>query len=125
MTGRNAAPDSTPVTETLPSAGQLILRLAGILIFALSTLLLYWSIRIAWSDWLSRDRTRESILKAIDLLPENSLYYRFWAEIEPKDGVIALRQAAAINPLNPDIRIELGIHYEQSANLPEAESSLL
>ena len=88
-------------------------------------MLLYWSVRIAWADWLSKERTRPSILAAIQLFPDNSLFYRFWAEIEPKDSLIALRQAAAVNPLNPDIRIELGMSAENAGNPGEAEASLI
>ena len=91
----------------------------------LSTVLLYWSLLIAWSSWLSVGQTRQSILAAIKLLPDNSLYYRFWAELEPRDRLEAYRQAAAVNPMSPEIRIELGLSAEKAGNLKEAEASLV
>jgi tetratricopeptide (TPR) repeat protein len=100
-------------------------RLAGICAFLISAALIWFSIRIAWADWLSKNRTRASILAALRIFPENSLYYRFWAEIEPRDAVFALQQASRVNPRNPAIRIELGMAAEKAGNLALAESSLI
>ena len=91
----------------------------------MALLLLYYSFLIARADWLSEERTRQSILAAIRLFPDNSLFYRDWAEIEPADSLMALRQAAVVNPLNPNIRIELGMSAEKAGNLGEAEASLI
>ena len=85
--------------------------------------LLYWSVRIAWADWLSKERNRPSILAAIQLFPDNSLFYWFWAEIEPRDALVAFRQAVAVNPMNPLLRIELGVSAENEGKLGEAETS--
>lgn len=125
MTGRNQASDSTRAAERLPAPRVLVLRVAGILGFGLATMLLYYSILDARADWLSKERTRQSILAAIHLVPNNSLFFRFWAEIDPADSLIALRQAAVVNPLNADIRMELGLSAEKAGNLGEAEAILI
>jgi hypothetical protein len=125
MTSRKEASDSTPGALNPPFAACLVARLAGIFAFGLCVLLLYDSFRIARADWLSKQRTRESIIAAIHLFPDNSSFYRDWAEIEPRDRLIALRQAAIVNPLNPIIRMELGLTAEKAGNLNEAEANLI
>ena len=98
-------------------------RLAGLIWFGLAVVLLCRSLSFARADWLSRERTRPSILAAIQLFPDNSFFYRMWAEIEPRDALVASRQAAALNPMNPSVRIEVGVNAEKAGLLSEAEAS--
>jgi tetratricopeptide (TPR) repeat protein len=97
-------------------------RLAAAIFLSLSISAIYFALRTAQADWLSRDRTPQSINRAIHLLPDNSLYYRLKAEIQPPEAVTALRQAVNLNPQNPGIHVELGNALEQKGHLKEAEA---
>jgi hypothetical protein len=100
-------------------------RLMGLIGFALALTLVYWSLRFARADWLSKDRTRDSIKAALLLAPDNWEYDSDWAEIAPADALMALRRAVQLNQLNPFLRLELAASAEKEGYYAEAETSLI
>jgi tetratricopeptide (TPR) repeat protein len=100
-------------------------RAGGLLALAALLTALYWTIRVAWSDWAFREWNPQSIRRAIRLAPGSPNYYRGWAEIEPAVAVAALEKAATLNPVNSDIRIELSTAAEAKQDYRNAEASLL
>ena len=99
-------------------------RWGGLAALVLGALALDFTVRVAWSDWVSRDGTREQILKAIRMEPENWTFYREWGEFVPAEGVTALSGAVLRNPLNPELRLELADLAEAAGRMDEAEGSL-
>ena len=86
---------------------------------------LYWTARVALSDWVFLEWNAQAIRRAVRLAPGNAEYYAGWAEIEPDRAVAALETAVALNPASSVLRIELGRAAEEKGDYPKAEASLL
>ena len=100
-------------------------RLGGLAITTVALVGAYWSMRLAWSDWVYRDDTPQAIRRAIRLAPGNPDYYRELAALDAAGSVAALEEAARVDPLNSGIRIELGLAAESAHDFHKAEASLL
>jgi tetratricopeptide (TPR) repeat protein len=86
---------------------------------------LYWTARVALSDWVFLEWNAQAIRRAVRLAPGNAEYYSGWAEIEPGRAVTALETAVALNPASSLLRVELGQAAEAKGDYPKAEASLL
>ena len=100
----------------------LVAGVAGAAVFAAAA---YWTVRIAYSDWVYRDYNAKSIREAIQLTPVNPEYYREWSEIEPGRAVEALEKAAALDPLNAAMWIAWSAALEERKDYGRAEACLL
>lgn len=103
---------------------MLYTRLGGLLGLLVASVPLYWSVRIAAADWVSKDGTRDSIRAALRMTPVNWECYREWAELVPADAVEAMRQSVLLNPVNPMLWLELAEVAEKAGRDSEAEASL-
>jgi tetratricopeptide (TPR) repeat protein len=90
-----------------------------------ASLALWFTLRVSWSDWVARDATRDGIRAAIGMMPENWKFYRDWGEFVPAEGVEALSGAVLLNPMNPQLRLELAEVAEKAGKDGLAERSLL
>jgi tetratricopeptide (TPR) repeat protein len=86
---------------------------------------LYWTARVALSDWVFLEWNARAIRRAVRLAPGNAEYYAGWAEIEPDREVAVLETAVALNPASSVLRIELGQAAEEKGDYPKAEARLL
>ena len=100
-------------------------RAAGLTAAAVALTALYWTARIAASDWVFLEWNAQAIRRAVRLAPGNAEYYSGWAEIEPDRAVTALETAVALNPASSLLRIELGQAAEEKGDYAKAEASLL
>jgi tetratricopeptide (TPR) repeat protein len=100
-------------------------RAAGLTAAAVALTALYWTARVALSDWVYLEWNAQAIRRAVRLAPGNAEYYSGWAEIEPDRAVTALEMAVALNPANSLLRIELGQAAEEKGDYRKAEASLL
>lgn len=115
--------------EPLASASRWWLRwarrVAGLTAAAVALTALYWTARVALSDWVFLEWNAQAIRRAVRLAPGNAEYYSGWAEIEPGRAVTALETAVALNPASSLLRVELGQAAEAKGDYPKAEASLL
>jgi hypothetical protein len=100
-------------------------RLIGALALALLAPALYWTLRIEQADWHFVKGDAASIRRAIQLAPGTAEYYSGLAEAEPDHAVEVLREAAALNPQNGSLRVELGVAEERAGDFATAEARLL
>ena len=100
-------------------------RAAGLAAAAVALTALYWTARVAVSDWLFLEWNARAIRRAVRLAPVNAEYYSGWAEIEPERAVTVLEMAVALNPASSELRIELGRAAEGKGDYAKAEASLL
>ena len=100
-------------------------RAAGLAAAATALTALYWTARVALSDWVFLEWNAQAIRRAVRLAPGNAEYYSGWAEIEPDRAVTALEMAVALNPASSVLRIELGRAAEEKGDYRKAEASLL
>jgi hypothetical protein len=85
----------------------------------------YWTIRVAYSDWVFRDYNAKSMRRAIQLTPGNPQLYRDWPDIEPGKTVEALEKAVDLDPLNSAMWVALSQALEERKDLGRAEACLL
>jgi hypothetical protein len=102
-----------------------ISRPAGLAVLALLGAALYWTIRLQHADWLFVRGDTVSLREAVRLAPENAEYAGVLAQSEPARAVAILRTAAARNPRNSSVRIQLGLAEEQLGDFGPAEAHLL
>jgi tetratricopeptide (TPR) repeat protein len=102
-----------------------IWRVAGLAALAVAATALYWTVRFERADWLYLKGTSPSIQQAIRLAPGNPEYYHGWALAEPDRAVEILEEGVALNPVNPSLRIELGVAAEAKGDYGMSEARLL
>jgi tetratricopeptide (TPR) repeat protein len=88
----------------------------------------YWAARLAWADRLSTSPRLEDRRRAVLLAPLDATFYSRLAEKLEDDGgdpLPSLKAAAALDPDNPQWRMNLGQRAELAGDLALAEESLL
>jgi hypothetical protein len=91
----------------------------------------YWSVRLAWADYLFRCDTETALARAVAFTPGNAEYHarlaalrqgagRGEAAIEPE-----LRAAVQENPRMSSAWIELGLRAETAGEMTQAERDLV
>src|SRR5579863_2456240 len=89
----------------------------------------YWSVRLAWADYLFRLDTESSVGQAVALAPESGEYHARWATLLEGAG----REDAATSELHEAVRadprlagawIELGLRAENAGDAGRAETYL-
>jgi len=101
------------------------LRLLGAFGCALFSFACYWSIRLGYADLVATDRSRVTLEQAIRLAPGNPEYYVRLAQADPPSAVSAMEKAAALNPLNSALWMELSRVAEEQQDFRRAENALL
>jgi tetratricopeptide (TPR) repeat protein len=97
--------------------------MAGVLLWTL-----YWSVRLARADALSRTGSSRDAARAVELAPFNAEYWLRWADLADASGeraAGAFEQAEALNPELASVWIRAGLDAETSGNYPRAEYCLL
>jgi tetratricopeptide (TPR) repeat protein len=102
-------------------------------IFAVAALLVLaiagaYSIRLALADAAFRERTPQSVARALEILPDRAAYLLFRAQQMDYDGensTALLEHAARLNPLSSAPRIRLGLAAETRGDFSGAEEWLL
>ncbi|HLW76092.1 MAG TPA: hypothetical protein VKS01_03885 [Bryobacteraceae bacterium] len=87
----------------------------------------YFSIRLAAADAEFRQRTPESVERAVEMEPGDTEYLLFRAlelDYDGQDSSAALKRAAELNPLNSAPRIRLGLNAEIRGDYATAEKWL-
>lgn len=100
-------------------------RMVALAALALIGAALYLADRVAYADWLFGKGDAASIRQAIRLAPGTAAYYSSLAQAEPGRAVEILEKAAALNPLDSSLRLDLGAAAERRGDFPKAEASLL
>jgi len=103
----------------------MVSRVMGIGSLALLIWALYWTVRVARADWLFVKGDAASIRQATRLAPENAEYAGALAQLESDRAVDILHGAAARNPLDGGLRVELGVAQERHGEFAGAERSLV
>jgi tetratricopeptide (TPR) repeat protein len=96
----------------------------GVASLALLAWALYWTMRLERADWLFLKGDTASIRQAMRLAPKSAEYASALAQAEPDRAVEILREAAAENPLDGGLRLELGLAEERRGDFASAERSL-
>lgn len=99
-------------------------RTAGLSALALLGPALYWTARLGYADWLFLKGDDASIVQAIRLAPGTAEYYTDLAQAEPGHAVEILERAAALNPRDSSLRVELGLAAEQQGDFRNAEANM-
>ena len=92
---------------------------------------LYWSVRLAYADFLFRQNRPESVAGAIRLASLNAEYHLRQAELIARAGgsdaeqEAALERAVALNPRDSEVWMELGLRAEIRGELARAERCLV
>jgi len=106
-----------------------IRHLAGLAVLAALTAGVYWSIRLAWADYLFRTDAEASIRQAVRLAPWNAEYHARLAAILEGSGDAGaeseLRKAVEANPRLASGWVELGLRAEHAGDVARAEACLL
>ena len=100
-------------------------RFTGLAWVAALVCALYWTVRLERADWLFVKGDAASMREAMRLAPGNAEYASALAEAEPARAVEILRDAAARNPLDGGLRVELGLAEEERGDLVQAEADLI
>ena len=100
-------------------------RFTGLAWVAVLVCALYWTVRLERADWLFVKGDAGSMREAMRLAPGNAEYASALAEAEPARAVEILRNAAARNPLDGGLRVELGLAEEERGDLVQAEADLI
>jgi tetratricopeptide (TPR) repeat protein len=100
-------------------------RFTGLAWLAVLACALYWTVRLQRADWLFVKGDAASIREAIRLAPGNVEYASALAEAEPARAVEILKSAAAQNPLDGGLRVQLGLAEEKRGDFVHAEADLL
>ncbi|MBM3744967.1 MAG: hypothetical protein FJW34_04130 [Acidobacteria bacterium] len=108
-------------------AGRVV---AGVAAVAALTVAAYWSLRLAYAEALFAQDSRESVRRAIELAPTSARYRVRQAELldrleEEGPRLAVLEKAAALNPLDSAVWIELGLLAETNGDPVKAEKCLL
>ena len=104
--------------------------LVRFLIVAVCGFLTMQTIRIARADWLAAHPPADGIDKALDLVPEDAALLLRKALSQSESGDMSpavdqqLLRAAAVNPLNADIPMALGLREEFRGHIASAERYL-
>ena len=88
----------------------------------------YWSLRLAWADWLSRGVDPAQVARAVALSPGNADFRVKLARVLDKNGAdpaSALEAAALLNPRDAGVWMRLGIAAESNRDYARAERDLL
>jgi len=89
----------------------------------------YWSVRLAWADYVFRLDTESSVGQAVALVPGSAEYHARWATLLEESG----REDAATSELHEAVRadprlagawIELGLLAENTSDAARAETYL-
>src|SRR5579863_4966918 len=102
-----------------------IFAVAALVVVAVAAV---YSIRLALADAAYRKRTRQSVARALKILPDNAGYLLFRAQQMDYDGensTALLERAARVNPLSSAPRIRLGLAAEARGDFSGAEKWLL
>jgi tetratricopeptide (TPR) repeat protein len=103
-------------------------RAFGLIAGAVLIYAMYWSLRLAYADVLSRGSTPARLAEAVRLAPLNAEYWLRRAdsvkstEAPARD---ALQRAAALDPSDASIWIRAGLQAEAAGDFERAEYSLL
>jgi tetratricopeptide (TPR) repeat protein len=89
----------------------------------------WWSARLGWADYWSRQDTVAGTEKALAAMPDQAEYHvrlaALLADENPRRAVEELRRAVSLNPLDAQSWIELGLRAERSGDSAGAERCLL
>jgi tetratricopeptide (TPR) repeat protein len=85
----------------------------------------YWTVRLARADWLFVRGDAASLQEAMRLAPGNAEYASALAEADTARAVEILKDAAARNPLDGGLRVQLGLAEEERGDFGGAEKDLL
>jgi tetratricopeptide (TPR) repeat protein len=89
---------------------------------------IYWSVRLAWADYLFRLDTESSVGQAVELAPSSAEYHARLATLLDNAGraeasvEFELRAAVAANPRAASAWIELGMRAENAGRAAQAET---
>jgi tetratricopeptide (TPR) repeat protein len=103
----------------------MVYRITGLASLALLLPALYWTVRLEHADWLFVKGDAASVRQAVRLSPGNAEYATSLAQAEPDRAEPILKEAAAYNPRDASLRVELGLAAEQRGDFRDAEASLL
>ncbi len=89
----------------------------------------YWSVRLAWADYLFRLDTESSVGQSVALAPGSAEYHARWARLLEGAGrddaaESELLEAVTANPRLAAGWIELGLHAENAGDAARAETLL-
>lgn len=89
----------------------------------------WWSVRVGWADSWARRETVAGTERALAVTPDQAAYYvrlaALVADDDPQRAARALRRAVALNPLDAQSWIELGLRAEIGGDALDAEKCLL
>jgi len=88
----------------------------------------YWSVRLAWSDHLSRAAEAETVARGVLLAPGDAdirIRLANQREAAGAESVAALQAAAALDPGNAAVWVRLGLYAEAHGDPGAAERCLL
>jgi tetratricopeptide (TPR) repeat protein len=103
-------------------------RAFGLIAAAALIYAMYWSVRLAYADELSRGSTPDQIAGALRLAPLNAEYWLRWADSVEATGKHvhdAFQRAAALDASNASIWIRAGLQAEAAGDFERAEELLL
>ncbi len=85
----------------------------------------YWSLRLAWGDFLFQQDTLAAVGKASRVLPGNAEYVSRLHSLDPDGNPAALRDALRLNPRFSAGWIEMGLRAKSDGDFHAAETFLL
>jgi tetratricopeptide (TPR) repeat protein len=97
----------------------------SVLAIAVLGIAIYWSLRLAYADYLFQSGSKEAMARALRLAPGNPAYHARWAEAAPEHATEALETAVRLNPSDSASWTELGLRLEERKDLARAERCLL
>ena len=100
-------------------------RLTGLASLAAVVCALYWTVRLERADWLFVKGDAASLREATQLVPGNGEYASALAVAEPSRAVEILKDAAARNPLDGGLRVQLGLAEDERGEFLPAEADLI
>jgi hypothetical protein len=103
----------------------MLYRVTGLAWLAVLVFALYWTVRLGRADWLFVKGDAASFREALRLATGNAEYASALAEAEPARAEEILKDAAARNPLDGGLRVELGLAEEERGDFGGAEKDLL
>ena len=108
-------------------SGMHLRRMANLCAAACLAWLTYWTIRFGYADYLAQMKTESGLQRAVQLARGNAQYCAWLAELQEHAGEspdAILRTAAALDPLNSSVWIQLGLRNETEKNYAAAEKCL-
>src|SRR5712692_9596647 len=109
-------------------SARIISKFLSLLAIAALTLVSYWSLRLAYADWLFRANTPASVARAVELDPGNAQYHAWLAEIHEYEGLNPAAELAIASKLNPSdsaVWIRRGLLSESQRDFATEEKFLL